>query len=94
LIGQVTDRFARNKRDGVPDEMEVTSLKSSHSTTVKEALDASAAVFDASGQQIAQATAALIRLGMAIPAVQVDLEGTMTIRSQPRGRQRGSGQAA
>ena len=37
----------RNKLDDIADEMEITLLKSSHSAIVKEALDASAAIFDA-----------------------------------------------
>ena len=53
----------------IADEMEITLLKSSHSTIVKEALDASAAIFDARGNQIAQAIAPPIHLGMIIPAM-------------------------
>jgi len=74
MIGRVVDPITleviRNKLDDIADEMEITLLKSSHSTVVKEALDASAAIFDARGNQIAQATAAPIHLGMIIPAVQ------------------------
>jgi N-methylhydantoinase B len=66
----ITLEVVRNKLDDIADEMEITLLKSSHSAIVKEALDASAAIFDARGQQIAQATAAPIHLGMIIPAVQ------------------------
>jgi N-methylhydantoinase B len=69
-IDPITLEVIRNKFDDIADEMEMTLLKSSHSTIVKEALDASAALFDARGQQIAQATAAPIHLGMIIPAVQ------------------------
>ena len=70
----VTLEVIRNRLDAIADEMEITLLKSSHSPIVKEALDASAALFDANGQQIAQATAAPIHLGMIIPAVQRFLE--------------------
>jgi N-methylhydantoinase B len=49
--------------------MELTLLKSSQSAIVKEGLDASAALFDPCGQQVAQAAAAPIHLGMIIPAV-------------------------
>lgn len=69
-IDPITLEVVRNKLDDIADEMEITLLKSSHSAIVKEALDASAAIFDAQGQQIAQATAAPIHLGMIIPAVQ------------------------
>lgn len=65
----ITLEVVRNKLDSIADEMEITLLKSSHSAIVKEALDASAAIFDVSGQQIAQAAAAPIHLGMIIPAV-------------------------
>ena len=64
----------RNKLDSIADEMELTLLKSSHSAIVKEALDASAALFDPTGQQIAQAAAAPIHLGMIIPAVRKFVE--------------------
>ena len=50
----VTLEVIRNRLDAVADEMEITLLKSSHSPIVKEALDASAALFEARGQQIAQ----------------------------------------
>jgi N-methylhydantoinase B len=66
----ITLEVVRNKLGDVADEMEITLLKSSHSAIVKEALDASAAIFDATGQQIAQATAIPIHLGMIIPAMQ------------------------
>ena len=66
----ITLEVVRNKLDSVADEMEIALLKSSHSAIVKEALDASAAIFDARGQQIAQAAASPIHLGMIIPAVE------------------------
>ena len=68
-IDPITLEVIRNKLDDIAEEMEITLLKSSHSAIVKEALDASAAIFDTSGQQIAQATASPIHLGMIIPAV-------------------------
>src|SRR5437870_3393787 len=69
VIDPVTLEVIRNKLDDIANEMEITLLKTSHSPIVKEALDASAAIFDARGEQIAQATAAPIHLGMIIPAV-------------------------
>ncbi|MBJ7596812.1 hydantoinase B/oxoprolinase family protein [Candidatus Nephthysia bennettiae] len=73
-VDPITLEVIRNKLDDIADEMEITLLKSSHSAIVKEALDASAAVFDAEGEQIAQATAAPIHLGMIIPAVKKFVE--------------------
>lgn len=69
LLDPITLEVVRNKLDSVADEMEIALLKSSHSAIVKEALDASAAIFDARGEQIAQAAASPIHLGMIIPAV-------------------------
>src|SRR4051794_32179785 len=66
----ITLEVIRNRLDGIADEMELTILKSSHSPIVKEALDASAALFDARGRQIAQAAAAPIHLGASIPALE------------------------
>jgi len=68
-VDPITLEVVRNKLEDIADEMEITLLKSSHSTVVKEALDASAAIFDASGNQIAQAIASPIHLGMILPAV-------------------------
>jgi N-methylhydantoinase B len=68
-LDPVTLEVIRNKLDDIADEMEMTLLKSSHSTIVKEALDASAAIFDIEGNQVAQAIASPIHLGMIIPAV-------------------------
>jgi N-methylhydantoinase B len=81
-IDPITLEVVRNKLDSIADEMEITLLKSSHSAIVKEALDASAALFDPRGQQIAQAAAAPIHLGMIIPAVQrfVELFPPATMR--------------
>lgn len=78
----VTLEVVRNKLDSIADEMEITLLKSSHSAVVKEALDASAALFDGQGRQVAQAAAAPIHLGMIIPAVQrfVELFPLATMR--------------
>lgn len=73
-LDPITLEVVRNKLDDIADEMEVTLLKSSHSAIVKEALDASAAIFAADGEQIAQATAAPIHLGMIIPAVKKFVE--------------------
>jgi N-methylhydantoinase B len=73
-LDPITLEVVRNKLDDIADEMEITLLKSSHSAIVKEALDASSAIFDIKGQQVAQAAAAPIHLGMIIPAVQKFIE--------------------
>src|SRR6266851_3028489 len=69
-LDPITLEVVRNKLDSIADEMEIAILKSSHSAIVKEALDASAAIFDTFGQEVAQAAASPIHLGMIIPAVQ------------------------
>src|SRR5215475_4536354 len=60
----------RNRLTAIADEMELSLLRAAYSAIVKEGLDASAAVFDASGQVIAQAAAIPIHLGCLIPAVE------------------------
>src|SRR3989449_8522018 len=82
MIDPITLEVVRNKLDAIADEMEIALLKSSHSAIVKEALDASAAIFDAGGEQIAQAAASPIHLGMIIPAVErfVELFPPSTMR--------------
>ena len=53
----------RNRLDAIADEMELTLLKSAASPIVKEGLDASAALFNVSGETVAQAAAIPIHLG-------------------------------
>jgi len=53
----------RNRLDAIADEMELTLLKSAASPIVKEGLDASAALFNAHGETVAQAAAIPIHLG-------------------------------
>ena len=53
----------RNRLDAIADEMELTLLKSAASPIVKEGLDASAALFNAKGETIAQAAAIPVHLG-------------------------------
>ncbi len=66
----ITLEVVRNRLNVIADEMEMTLLKSSFSPVIKEALDASAALFDASGRTLAQAAALPAQLGMIITAVQ------------------------
>jgi N-methylhydantoinase B len=60
----------RNRLTAIADEMELSLLRAAYSAIVKEGLDASAAVFDATGRVVAQAAAIPIHLGCLIPAVE------------------------
>jgi N-methylhydantoinase B len=62
-IDPVLLEVLRNRLDAIADEMELTLLKSAASPIVKEGLDASAALFTARGETIAQAAAIPIHLG-------------------------------
>jgi N-methylhydantoinase B len=62
-IDPVLLEVLRNRLDTIADEMELTLLKSAASPIVKEGLDASAALFSAHGETIAQAAAIPIHLG-------------------------------
>jgi N-methylhydantoinase B len=73
-VDTVTRSVLRHKFDSIADEMESTLLRSAYSSIVKEAQDASAAVFDARGRTIAQAVAIPAHLGMMVPAVESIIE--------------------
>lgn len=60
----------RYRLTAIADEMEHTLLRAAYSSIVKEGLDASAAIFDKHGRNIAQAAAIPIHLGCMIPAVE------------------------
>ncbi|MEQ9329380.1 MAG: hydantoinase B/oxoprolinase family protein, partial [Rhodospirillales bacterium] len=60
----ITMEVVRSRLDAIANEMESTLLKSAFSTVVKEAADASAAIFDRQGNAIAQAIAIPSHLGM------------------------------
>lgn len=70
VMDPITLEVIRNKFDGIANEMEMTLLRSSFSLIVKESMDASASLFTADGQTIAQALAIPIHLGTLVPAVQ------------------------
>ena len=70
----VTQEVVRYRLATIADEMETALLRAAYSAIVKEGLDASAAVFDRSGNNIAQAAAIPIHLGCMIPSVQTVLE--------------------
>jgi len=68
-IDPITLEVARNKLDGIAEEMQQTLLRSSFSPIVKEGLDASASLFTLAGETIAQACAIPVHLGTLIPVV-------------------------
>lgn len=68
-IDPITLEVIRNRLDSIAEEMEITLLKSSYSSIVKEGLDASSALFTPEGECIAQATSIPVHLGTLIPAV-------------------------
>lgn len=70
----VTQEVVRYRLSTIADEMETALLRAAYSAIVKEGLDASAAVFDRQGNNIAQAAAIPIHLGCMIPAVHTVLE--------------------
>ena len=73
-IDPITLEVIRNRLDVIADEMETTLLRSAFSPIIREAADASAAIFDSRGQTLAQAAALPAHLGMLLPAVGVILE--------------------
>jgi N-methylhydantoinase B/oxoprolinase/acetone carboxylase alpha subunit len=73
-VDTVTQEVIRHKIDAIADEMETTLLQSAYSSIVKEAQDASAAIFDPRGNTIAQSVAIPAHLGMLIPAVETIVE--------------------
>lgn len=68
-LDPITLEVLRNKFDIFAEEMQHALTYSASSHTIKEAEDASAALFDVAGETIAQATALPVHLGMLIPAV-------------------------
>ena len=63
-IDPVTLEVLRGQLDSAAQEMQLTILKSSHSTIVSESLDATSALFDRDGRTVAQAVAIPIHLGV------------------------------
>jgi N-methylhydantoinase B len=68
-LDPVTLEVIRNRFDVIAEEMEITLLKAAHSAIVKEALDASAAIYDRRGRTMAQAAAIPAHLGMLVASV-------------------------
>lgn len=80
-VDPITLEVMRHKLEGIANEMELSLLRSSFSPIVKEGLDASASLFTADGETLAQACAVPIHLATLIPVVQAILRefptGTM-----------------
>jgi N-methylhydantoinase B len=68
-VDPITLEVIRNRLDVIAEQMEVVLLKAAHSAIVKEALDATAAIFDARGRTMAQAAAIPAHLGMLVASV-------------------------
>jgi N-methylhydantoinase B len=73
-VDAVTREVLRHRFDAIADEMQATLIHSAYSSIVKEANDASSAVFDPQGRTIAQAEAVPAHLGMLVPAVETVVE--------------------
>lgn len=67
-VDPITVEVVRTRLDVIADEMEMTLLESSYSSIVKEALDASAAIFDRDARTLAQAASLPAQLGMLMSA--------------------------
>ena len=73
-LDPITIEVTRHKLEGIANEMQSTLLRSSFSPIVKEGLDASAGLFTADGQTLAQACAIPIHLATLIPVLQKIIE--------------------
>lgn len=80
-VDPITLEVLGNRFSAIAEEMETVLLRSSYSAIVKEALDASAAVFDADGRTLAQADSIPAHLGMLVRSVR---RVTETVGSDPR----------
>lgn len=73
-LDPITVEVTRYKLEGIANEMQSTLLRSSFSPIVKEGLDASAGLFTADGQTLAQACAIPIHLATLIPVLRKIIE--------------------
>jgi N-methylhydantoinase B len=69
-LDPVTVEVVRHKLDGIAEEMQQTLLRASFSPIVKEGLDASASLFTAEGETLAQACAIPIHLATLVPVLE------------------------
>ncbi len=82
MIDPITLEVIYHRLTSIADEMELTLLKSSFSTVVKEARDCSTAIFDAKGNTVAQAAAIPLHLGILMISVPQILEAFPTSEMQ------------
>ena len=68
-VDPVTLEVVNQRLRSIADEMETVLCRSAFSSIVKEAMDASSALFDGAGDTLAQAAALPGHLGTMIPAV-------------------------
>ena len=68
-IDRITLEVVRNRLDAIAQEMQDALVRSAYSNIIKEGHDCSAALFDAAGEVIAQATALPAQLGVLPTAV-------------------------
>ena len=69
VIDPITLEVVRNRLDAIAQEMQDALVRSAYSNIIKEGHDCSAAIFSATGELIAQATALPAQLGVLPPAV-------------------------
>lgn len=72
-LDPITVEVTRSKLDGISNEMQSSLLRGAFSPIVKEGMDCSASLFDATGQTVAQSTSIPIHLATMIPALQAVL---------------------
>ena len=82
-LDPITVEVIRHKLEGIANEMQSTLLRSSFSPIVKEGLDASAGLFTADGQTLAQACAIPIHLATLIPVLRKIIETFPPDRMHP-----------
>jgi N-methylhydantoinase B/oxoprolinase/acetone carboxylase alpha subunit len=82
-LDPITIEVVRHKLEGIANEMQTTLLRSSFSPIVKEGLDASAGLFTADGQTLAQACAIPIHLATLIPVMRKIIETFPPDRMHP-----------
>lgn len=83
MTDPITIEVTRHKLEGIANEMQSTLLRSSFSPIVKEGLDASAGLFTADGQTLAQACAIPIHLATLIPVLRKIIETFPPDRMHP-----------
>ena len=91
-LDPITLEVLRNRLDAIADNMESTLIRCAYSGIIKEGADCSVALFDISGQTVAQGLALPVHLGSMPPAVKAMLakfparemsEGDVIIMNDP-----------